>query len=174
MSRLTMLAALALLTVSLVGAPREAHAEPPPGIMGWVHLTGGAGPMLGARKVHPLGRVSFGVGGTLIFVYGGFAAEASFSSHQGFVQTGVVNAGFVIPIPAFNLLLGFKAGGGVQVDPEYPPSPAVTLGPQIAIHIGKLKTKGFGIRVAVEPDVTIATKNRIGSVGIIGTIGILF
>jgi hypothetical protein len=167
-------ALLVLLAALLLPGVAQAGPGAPYGVEGWGFLTGGAGGMLGARKLHPMGRLSVGIGGNLIVVYGSLSVEHTLSAHQDFVLMGVASAGFVIPIPAFKLMLGFKGGGGLQLDTEYGPSPAVSLGPQLGIHIGKIGGNRFGIRLMVEPAVTIVTKHRIGAVEIVGTIGVLF
>jgi len=172
---LTVLLAAMVLGLGAM-APGAASAEPgdaPHGVGGWGFVSGGVGAMVGARTLHPMGRFSAGIGGNLVVVYGSLSAELSVSPHQGFVLLGVGSAGFVIPIPAFKPMLGFKAGLGLQAD-TYGPSPALTLGPQLGVHIGQIGGSRFGIRLMLEPAVTIATASRIGALELVGTFGVLF
>jgi hypothetical protein len=145
----------------------------PFGFGGWFHIGGGAGAVIGARKVHPVGRFTVGFGGYLFLVYGGLSAEVSVSQHLDFVAAGVAYAGLALPIPVVRPLLGFKGGGGVHVEQGYGPSPAITLGPQLGVHIGQIGGSRFGIRVMVDAEATVSTKHRMAGFGVVGTLGLM-
>jgi|GEM_PF-2844724 len=168
------------LEADVPGLPAATEAEapagkkkPPFGFGGWFHVGGGAGAMIGARKVHPTGRFDLGFGGYLFLVYGGLAMNLTTSSHLKFVATGVGYAGLAFPIPVVRPLLGFKFGGGVHVDPTWGPSPAITLGPQIGLHIGQTLGSRFGIRVMVDPAATVSVEHRQAGFEIIGTVALM-
>ena len=170
---------LLVLSDADVGHEAQAAAEtgakkpPPVGFGGWVHFAGGAGALIGARKVHPVGRIDIGFGGYLFLIYGGIAANVSFSSHMDLVLTGVGYAGLAIPIPLVRPLLGFKFGGGLHQDREYGSSPALQMGPQLGVHIGQIGGSRFGIRVMVDAEATVSIDHRIAGFSIVGTLGLM-
>jgi hypothetical protein len=145
----------------------------PWGIGGWAHFGGGAGVLVGARKAHPVGRVDVGVGGMLFLVYGGVAANVSFSSHLDFVATGVGYAGLILPIPLIKPLIGFKFGGGLHQDAEWGPSPAIQMGPQIGLHVGQVGGSRFGIRAMVDLEAIVSTEHRMAGFGVVGTVALM-
>ena len=154
-------------------AEKPRKKRPPFGLGGWAHFGGGAGALIGTRKVHPVGRVDIGFGGNLFLIYGGIAANVSFSSHMDLVVTGVGYAGLTIPIPLVRPMLGSKFGGGLHQDAEYGPSPALQLGPQIGMHIGQIAGTRFGIRVMVDAEATVSIDHRIAGFSIIGTLALM-
>jgi hypothetical protein len=145
----------------------------PFGFGGWAHFGGGAGVQIGARKVHPVGRVDVGFGGYLFLIYGGLAVNLSFSPHLDFVVTGVAHAGIAIPIPLIRPLIGFKFGGGLHQDTDYGSSPALQMGPQLGVHIGQIGGSNFGIRVMVDAEAIVSIDHRIAGFGIVGTIALM-
>jgi hypothetical protein len=148
--------------------------KPPPfGFGGWAHFGGGAGAMIGARRVHPVGRVDIGFGGYLFLVYGGLSANVTFSEHMDLAVTGVAYAGLAIPIPLVRPLIGFKFGGGLHQDFDYGPGPAIQLGPQLGVHIGQIAGSRFGIRVMVDAEALVSIEHRIAGFSIIGTVGLM-
>ncbi len=150
-----------------------AKKPPPFGFGGWAHFGGGAGALIGARRVHPVGRVDIGFGGYLFLVYGGLSANVTFSSHMDLAVTGVAYAGLAIPIPLVRPLIGFKFGGGLHQDFEYGPSPAIQLGPQLGVHIGQIAGSRFGIRVMVDAEALVSIDHRIAGFSIIGTLALM-
>ena len=156
----------------LAGAP-AAKKKAPVGFGGWVHFGGGAGALIGGRRVHPVGRIDVGFGGYLFLIYGGIAANVSLSSHMDMVLTGVAYGGLAIPIPLIRPLLGFKFGGGLHQDFEHGASPALQLGPQLGLHIGQIGGSNFGIRVMVDAEATVSIDHRIAGFSIVGTLAVM-
>ena len=154
-------------------AGKKVRKPAPFGFGGWAHLGGGAGGMIGARKGHMVGRVDIGFGGYLFLLYGGIAANVSFSEHMDLVVTGVAYAGLAIPIPVLRPLLGFKFGGGPHQDLEFGPSPALQMGPQLGVHIGQIAGTRFGIRVMVDAEATVSIDHRIAGFSIVGTVALM-
>ena len=184
---LPLVAALLLCTPALAGQPGDfdpsstaqengevvKKKNPAWGVGGWAHFGGGGGVLVGARKVHPVGRVDVGIGGYLFLVYGGLAANVSFSSHLDLVVTGVGYAGLILPIPLVKPLIGFKFGGGLHQDYEWGPSPAIQLGPQIGLHIGQVAGSRFGIRIMVDAEAIVSTEHRAAGFGVVGTVALM-
>jgi hypothetical protein len=158
---------------SVEQSPEPAKKSVPWGLGGWAHFGGGGGVLIGARRAHPVGRVDVGFGGYLFLVYGGLAANVSFSGHLDLVVTGVGYAGLVLPIPLVKPLIGFKFGGGLHQDAEWGPSPAIQLGPQIGLHIGQIAGSRFGIRIMVEAEAIVSTEHRAAGFGVLGTVGLM-
>ncbi len=178
---LPLLAALLLATPAFAADPgddpqHEASTEakkPPWGIGGWAHFGGGGGVLVGARRAHPTGRVDVGIGGYLFLVYGGLAANVTFSNHLDFVVTGAGYAGLMLPIPLIKPLIGFKFGGGLHQDSEWGPSPAIQMGPQIGVHVGQLGGSRFGIRIMVDVEAIVSTEHRMAGLGVLGTVALM-
>lgn len=172
-------AAQATVDDTPIEVPREqaenggAKKPPPYGFGGWAHFGGGAGVMIGARRVHPTGRVDVGFGGYLFLIYGGLAANVTFSNHLDFVLTGAGYVGLAIPIPLVRPLIGFKFGGGLHQDFEWGPSPAIQMGPQVGVHIGQIAGSRFGIRIMVDAEAIVSTEHRAAGFGIIGSVALM-
>jgi hypothetical protein len=145
----------------------------PPGFGGWFHVGGGAGAMIGARKVHPTIRFDMGFGGYLFLVYGGLGLNITGSQHLDFVLTGVGYAGLAIPIPVVRPLFGFKFGGGLHMDSEWGASPALQMGPQLGVHIGQLGGSGLGLRIMIDPEAIVSLDHRMAGFSIMGSVALL-